>query len=276
MLKNKLSLNTAIFILVIIAGIEVVGLFCHHSTSPQPNNQKEIQQKNDTAGPAIFMPLINNTANGLYCIVDWLDTNSDAVVALATIAIALFTFTLWQTSKEHSRHMEASIAVARDTASATKGSAEVLRAIERARIFVNVEHIESGEMKVIESMQEGPNRIRVNIINEGRSLATITKFNWYVVAIESGEIESKIAELKSLESSMIPVIKIRGNDTVERIIRFEINTSDVQRVETSSAHFYCLGYIRYKDVFRNVRPITFCWKDEGIFFSRDPEHSTDG
>lgn len=273
MLKNKISLSTLFIILVIIAGIEIAGLFCHSSPPPQ---------ENDTAGPAIFTPIFSNTTRGLECITDWLGTNSDAVTALATIAIALFTWTLWRattgllkTANNQAADNLRAIKASEKSAKAAKDSADALKAIERARLFVRVEHIQRGELKRIDGIQEGPNEIRVIVINEGKSLATITKFNWYMVAIDDGEIKGKIAELESLQTSMIPVITIRGNDAVKRIFSFEINKSDVQMVDISTAHYYCLGYIRYKDVFRDVRPITFCWKDEGSYFSRDPEHSTD-
>ena len=91
------------FILVIIAGIEVIGLFCSSAPPPQQNNQNKAQAENYTTGPptfhSFFMPLLLNTKQGLHFVADWIDTNSDTVIALATIAIALFTWTLWQTSK---------------------------------------------------------------------------------------------------------------------------------------------------------------------------------
>lgn len=208
-------------------------------------------------------------------ITDWLIAIFSGLLVLFTYRLWKATAGLWDVTDKQLTEIKASVAIADKTADAAKKSADSFQAIERARIYVEVEHIQRGKEKMIQGIHEGLNEIRVIIINEGKSLATITKFNWYVVAIDDREIDSKIAELESLQTSMIPVITIRGNNAIKRFFRFEINKYDVQRVDTSTAHYYCLGHIRYKDVFRGVRPIIFFWKDEGSYFSRDPEHSTD-
>jgi hypothetical protein len=129
MLNNKLSLNKILFVLVIIATIETIGSFCSPPLTPHQINQDKTKQENYGSGSEIslpfFMPLLLNAKQGIHCIIEWIDIYSDVVMALATIVIALFTYTLYKTSQEHSRHMKESIDVAQKAADAAKKSAEV-------------------------------------------------------------------------------------------------------------------------------------------------------
>ncbi len=276
MLKQKLSLNAIILILLIIAGIETAGLFCSQTPPVQRNDKKETQQKNNSARPLIFMFFIDNTDRGVRCIVDWLETNNEAVMALATIAIALFTFTLWQTSEEHSRHMEESIAIANKSADAAKKSADSFQSIERARLFLKVERDPPPKPgQYIEGVKEGYNQVKISIVNEGKSLAVLTKINWHVGVMNDKEIDDKISELTSRKTEFPNgVIIIRREGTKKIPAGYDITKIDLQKINEETAFYVCLGHIKYKDVFRRVRPIVFCWKDDGVFFVPDPERNS--
>jgi hypothetical protein len=169
MLNLKRSIRALLWIFAIIIGIEFIGLFCQPSPPPQPNNKNKTYQKDNTTGAPAFMSLLNNTTRGLYCIVDWVGTNSDAVIALATLAIAWFTFTLYKTSQEHSRHMKESIAVARNAANAADQSAKIAEKslVLTQKAFVFVEDIIADKVPFGDPSQKGNCRITVVLKNSG-------------------------------------------------------------------------------------------------------------
>ena len=206
-----------------------------------------------------------------------IETHSNLIVAIATAAIAFFTWTLycatrklWKASQEQSRDMKTSLKIARDAADAAKKSADAFQASNRARLFVRVERDSPPKGQPI---KEGHNQVRIIIINEGQSLAIITELNWHVGVMNNQEIDDKISEFTT---SMIQYghITISSGSREERIFEYSITTSDLQKINEVTAYYVCLGKIRYKDVFRQVwGPITFCWKDDGDNFAPDPERN---
>ncbi len=139
MLKKKKIYWILFIILAFFVVIEIAGLVCSHTPSNDQRSQHNTYQENNTTGTPIISPIIRNTTKGLICITDWIGTNSATVVALATIAIALFTGTLWwatigmfRTAQEQSKHMETSIAVADKSAKAAQESADAAKSTVEA------------------------------------------------------------------------------------------------------------------------------------------------
>ncbi len=228
--------------------------------------------------------VVNDLIDWLVSVPVWIETHSDIVTAAATAFIAIFTLTLflatrklWKISQQQSRDMKESLRIAQESANAAKESADAFQAIERARLFVKVKRdppAKPGE--VIENIKEGHNRILINIINEGKSLAVITKINWYVGVINDKEIKNKISQLESSVSEFPDgVITIRRNDSEDISVMVEVTNSDLHKINYSTTYFVCLGHIKYKDVFRKIRPVTFYWKFNGIFFFPEeiPDHN---
>ena len=158
-------------------------------------------------------------------------------------------------------------------ANAAKESADALQAIERARLFIKVEP-DPPRKEPITGIEIGHNKVRVIIINEGKSFAIITKINCHIGIMNNKEIDDKISELVSMTTEFPDgVITIRRDSTENIPVMCEITASDLQKINYSTTHFVCIGHIRYKDVFRKVRPIVFCWKDNGIYFYPDPDRN---
>jgi hypothetical protein len=216
-----------------------------------------------------IVPLLIILKEAVVSVARWIQIHNGFVSATATVVMAAFTGVLWWTtrnlwkaSKKQAEHMESSIAVAQKTADAARKSADALEAIERARLFIRIEHdppLQIGQ--VIEGIKKGHNAARIIIINEGKTLAIITKINYFIGVMEDREIDNKIAELTKANSEMpYGAITIRSNDTKEIPVSCEIDSADLKKVHESMADYVCLGQIRYKDVFRKVRPVGFCWK----------------
>jgi hypothetical protein len=62
--------------------------------------------------------------------------NDGAITALATVVLAVFTFTLWRTSERQHREMVRASAIAKEAADGAKRSADALPALERAYMFL--------------------------------------------------------------------------------------------------------------------------------------------
>ncbi|MGA7579665.1 MAG: hypothetical protein ACLQUW_03190 [Desulfobaccales bacterium] len=257
MLNKKRTLHAFLIIFVIIIGVEIIGLICSPAPPPQEYNEKKTQQKNNASGALIFSPIISNTTRGLACITNWIGNNSGIVIALATIAIAWFTYTLSQTSREQARHMEESIAVAEKAANAAKDSAEALPAIERAYLFVYV----SPNMK--SKFVIGNNTGMVTINNCGRTPAIIKN----IIAI-SGYFNTPPAICQGEPIPIEPydtIIAGRPHPDEEKTfeVNFTIKDSDqMEDVIRDNAHMgiFIHGCIQYEDIFRNPQETRFYWR----------------
>ncbi len=142
--KKKQLYWILFIILALFLIIEIIGLQCSHTPSDDHRSQEKTYQKKDSTGTAIFSPVLGK---GINCILDWVGTNNAAVVALATIIIALFTGTLWwattglfKTAQEQSRDMKDSIAAAQKAAKAAEDSVKIakksLNTTRRAYVFL--------------------------------------------------------------------------------------------------------------------------------------------
>ena len=194
----------------------------------------------------------------------------------ALVAVVFMQF-LWMVRQE--KWMRRNVEIAQGTAEAAKKSADSLQAIERARLFVKVRRDpppKKGEP--VESQKEGHHRLLINIINEGKSLAIITKINWYIGVLNDKKSDNELSILESTTSEFPDgLITIRGNDSEDIPVMYEITNSDLHKINYSNTYLVCLGYIKYKDVFRKVRPVIFYWKDNGVFFfsAEPPTHDCD-
>lgn len=188
----------------------------------------------------------------------------------ALVAVVFMQF-IWMVRQE--KWMRRNVEISQKSADAAKESTDAFQSIERARLFVKVERDpppKQGEL--IESVKEGYNRVRIIIINEGKSLAILTKINLHIGVIDDKDIDDKISELKSRTSEYpYGVITISSSSEKPLIFDCKITKSDLQKINESTVYYLCLGHIRYKDVFRKVRQIVFCWKDNGTFFFPDPD-----
>jgi hypothetical protein len=257
MLNRKIFFHAFLLIIAIIVVIEVFGLFCHSSPQPQKYNQEKTYQEEDGMGAAIIFPIFRNTFRGINCILDWIGTNSAAIIALATIAIAWFTYTLWQTSKEQSNHLQESITVAQRAAKAAEGSANALTATERAYLFVYVSPKNESKFGI------GDNLGEVTINNCGRTPAIIKN-----IIAKSGYFNTLPDICQGIH------IPIRPHETIiagrphpdEEIsidVKFTIADSDqMEDVIRENSHMgvFIHGCIKYEDIFRNPQETRFYWR----------------
>jgi len=107
----------------------------------------------------------------------WIDRHNGFVTAIATVFIAAFTLALifanrklWKVSREHSKHLEASVAISKEAADAATNSAKVaetaLHVAERAYLRIN--NFEVVNFRISQHLN-----IRYEIHNVGHTPAEI-------------------------------------------------------------------------------------------------------
>lgn len=187
-------------------------------------------------------------------------TIADFTIALVAVTAFLGLIAIWQGW------------IANKSADAAKKSADALQAVERAKLSIRVQP-DPPRKEAITGIEAGHNQVKIIIINEGKSLATITKINWYIGIISNKGIDRKISELKSANSEYAyGSITIKEGDSKDiSVMSKEITSSDLQKIDYSTTYFVCLGHIKYKDVFRRIHERPFCWKDNGTYFEPDPD-----
>lgn len=226
-----------------------------------------------------ILAILNYLINWLVSVTDWIETHSNLVTATATIAIAAFTLTLWcatrklwKISLKQSNDLKTSLSIAQKAADAARDSADAFPTIERAYIFAKVKrHPDVKPGQTIEAIKEGYNQARVIATNHGKTPAIITKINWYVGVFEDVEIDNKITELEYIPDSMVPPsIIINSGDTKKGLPDCNISIQERDNIG-NKANYACFGRIDYKDIFDKPHTTIFCWKDDGVFCSPDPD-----
>jgi hypothetical protein len=199
-------------------------------------------------------------------VVDFIDEHANIFIVLGTLAIAWFTFTLWQSthrlweaSRDQGRDTKDSIAVAGDAASAAKLSAIVakkaLTDLERPHVYVSV--VESGvEMPRPGGTASGPamahlTRIVIEIANYGRTPAALTEIYWDVDTAESGS-GPVVIDPSSTETRKLPVgvIAVDGKSYCESSNMFSrFSVGDRVKIAEGLSSLWCFGFVRYADIF---------------------------
>ncbi len=157
-------------------------------------------------------------------------------------------------------------------ANAAKESADALKNAERAHLYVFVRRypdIEPG--RPITNIQEGYNIAKITAMNFGKTPAIIIKFNHILGVFTDKEIDNKLSEMKT-NPSIFPseIIVVTQEKEWGHIAECNISAHDEIDIGIS-AEYACFGRLDYRDVFGAIHEMTFCWKDNGVFFVPDPE-----
>jgi len=177
-------------------------------------------------------------------------------VAIATFLQALFLlFTLRETKK---------------AANAAKRSADVLPAIERGYLFVNIKLDKTNKSpeELINMRQyglTGRNRVQVYIINHGKTPAIIKSFHSKVDFYTAKQVEDFFTGYwitKSIVSSDVDIIE--GGKPIDEPypVSFDIGPDeDHYFIDSDNGpKLLCIGIVRYADIFNNSHETVFCWE----------------
>lgn len=221
-------------------------------------------------------------------ITDWLLAIFSGLLVLFTFRLWKATVGLWEVSQEQSKHMEASIAVAKETADAAQKSAyaatktiSTLESQERAYLFVEEINLLQEDnlyigtsynspediIKIGTMESPGENHAQLTIINHGKTPAVLTGI--YMV-IDLFDNASSVAEyFGNILQPTNPTIA-HGTEVIISGKKgfhnsdFLMSTNLWQYVITSESDLLCVGCIKYEDIFGKPHNTVFCWKYEEL------------
>lgn len=169
-------------------------------------------------------------------------------LAFVTTCLAVFTFCLW-----------------RSTSALVKRTGDDSKTIERAYLFVEV----LIEENLHASATESANEIQVLIWNHGKTPAEIVQIRAYPLLEDSPPQE--LIEYPGSERTIPPGLGIAQNNSFNiPPVTVQISKADLNGIYSMSKTLYCVGQIKYRDVFDAERDTGFCWfyryhKQEGKF-----------
>lgn len=181
------------------------------------------------------------------CVLNWLETYSGAITAVATIFIGLFTFTLWRSTKKLWNATNSAVALARSEFNASH------------RPKIRVKHV--WLKKPIEELL--PVIIDLVIVNTGDTPAIVTALRHAIhIMNRHNSLPARIME----DDNQGP---IKRKDTLEPGITLvypdltyqrNINHEEFPRIRSESSNLYVVGDIEYLDGEGRPRKTAFCRK----------------
>jgi hypothetical protein len=174
--------------------------------------------------------------------IEWLaDVKPESWTALATVAIAAFTLTLWLSSEKMWRVTRISTAAARRSLGIARRQIELARqeflSTHRPKI-----RIKSVSLMNQEVHYDEPIIIRVNCVNHGATDATLVTYGISVIVVRRG-----VALPPDWQIPNIPVNSPVPNGITLRLADFThyITESEEIGIRNREADLYCLGYLHY-------------------------------
>jgi len=219
----------------------------------QEESHQAAQASKDNSPRMIFSPLVN-ARNNTACAVQMLYVYRDALTAIATLFIALFTLTLWRSTHKLWEESKTAGITANTTANAAMKSVNAMIASERAYIFV-----EFILDEVLRSSPSGfPNIFRIKLWNNGKTPAEIVMIRAYAV-IRLGVPEA-IIEIDGRDRELPPGLGIAKDCSFEVPVTCTMTHTELGEIERWEKKLYCVGRISYRDIFGNPHDTGFCWE----------------
>ena len=138
-------------------------------------------------------------------------------------------------------------------ANAALDSAKALTASERAYIFVEV--IIGANVR--SSPSGFPNDISVKIWNNGKTPAEIIQIRAYPTI--SKETPQELLEFPGSETTLPPGLGIAKDSAFDVVVTSKVSDEELGEIERSYKTLYCVGLVRYRDIFHQERETGFCW-----------------
>jgi hypothetical protein len=158
---------------------------------------------------------------------------------------------------------------------ATRETAKVMRAQDRAYVFVNISLDRSDNdpdevFRIGKNGLPGANRVNLKIINYGKTPAIIMSVHCKVDFFDStaevvNYFDNYLLDSKSIVHPENDVIESGKKKEPPYKIPFYIYNSELDLLRKSKKKLFCVGCISYKDVFQNHRQTIFCWQFNDLF-----------
>ncbi len=187
-------------------------------------------------------------------VIDWIDLHNDFVTAAATIAIALFTLTLywatrklWKASQEQSRDMKASLKIAQETAEAAKKSAEVaeiaLYVAERA--YLRIDNFRLDNFSIGHYLN-----VHYEIHNVGHTPAQIRESLTIVDIVEKNSFKTPIYDIeRGISGPKQAFIQPDEKASMIGISKNIVTSEEFKCVTNNEKLIFAWGKIIFCDVF---------------------------
>jgi hypothetical protein len=183
----------------------------------------------------------------LVCEGAFIDENSGTLTALATIAIAAFTLTLWRATTEHSQITGRVLALSREEFIATHRPKIIVRSFDAP--FLR-QHIDI-QQHVLEFFKRNVSpHVFFSYINVGDSAANIVDFKFALIVgplpQNATTIEFALAREHAWSGSPEKIVPGQGA-MMSRAADFSLTENVLSRLIDETWFLYCVGWIRYRD-----------------------------
>lgn len=181
---------------------------------------------------------------------EFIERHEGAITALATIAIAAFTGTLWFATKKMMEGGERQIVVAGDAAKAVKKSADAMIAIERPRVIISKTAIH----ETIDEELGYPILIcQYRYKNFGKSPAIMENYSINLAILPALPEHPECAVHLSSRN-----ILRQDQETTDLLISTSSRDANLVSKIGEGYSVYLFGFFRYRDVFDAVIITGFC------------------
>ena len=170
-------------------------------------------------------------------------TNYEKWIAIGTIALAFVTGGLWVATYQ----------LGREAKKSGERQDEALRAIERAYLFVEV----SLESNFIPGPLGHSSNLQVTIWNHGKTPAEIIQIRAYAQVLETTPAE--LIDSPQSEVTLPPGLAVAQNSSYRLGVWANILNEEFSDIRQMYTTLYCLGQVRYRDIFGTERETGFCW-----------------
>lgn len=207
--------------------------------------------------------IINYLLDWLVSIPGWIETHSDFVIAAATGAIALFTWTLyratrklWKVSQEQSKDMKTSLAIARESADAATNTVNIMKDTAekqlRAYLSVRIDHVFCFSDEIIA-------QIRFIMLNHGQTPAyNVTQTALIEILPYPLPPDYQLPNLPEPPDTTYVLHPTATLNGFVRAIRL-FSKEEINRIINNNGfRIYILGLVKYKDGFGINRQTKFC------------------
>lgn len=200
----------------------------------QPYQAAQAFQK----GPTYFARVV---AFGAECVGTALEQGEHAIVPLATIAIAIFTYTLWRSTY--------------GLWVITREAAEALPLIERAYVYAKVGLDDIGFVQNQKGLWE--TKFRVLFVNRGKTPAALVQLRAYTIVRDTAP--TQLIEFAGSDTTLPEGYVIATDKAWEDDVDCVLTAEDYGQIGLGNKFVYCCGLISYRDVLGKDRETGFCW-----------------
>jgi hypothetical protein len=275
-------LKRAAYFVVFLAALMVAAVVLERTSSPffqgciienENSNKQTAAKENPTTFGAIVATYIR-------CSGRFIDRHDPSITALATIIIAAFTFTLWQSteklwraSEKQFRHaeieaqrarvnrlrdaerFEEQVAIARDSANAARMSAQAAIGVEIARVLIsNIEFQWNSVGNLVGNLQFP--KVTISVKNYGRTPAFVSnQASEMLVAT----VLPEIPEYPNAHDLIGCVIE--GKDTYDLPVarlRQAIPMETIDAIVKGKTFVWIYGHLFYRDFLHDPHWLKFC------------------